>query len=127
MLPYFHDILAASLAIPTLNLSIRLHCTSQSFPPAAAATHSLKHLREAGVVPTVVYGARPDLGAILRSLAERTPTGGGLAVCSCGPQPMVDGVARLVDGMDKELRARTVIECSFECVHVPVAPLQKPR
>jgi ferric-chelate reductase len=125
MLPYFRDILAASLAIPTISLSIRLHCTTTSFPPAAIATHSLKHLREAGIAPTVVYGTRPDLGAILSSLAERTPTGGGLAVCSCGPQPLVDSVARLVDGMDKALKARTVVECSSECVRRLVTTVRR--
>lgn len=115
-IPHFRDLLAVSLNIPTINLNIHLHCTSTSILPSAIATHSLQYLREAAVAPNVVYGARPNLGEILGSLAERTPVGGGLAVCSCGPQPMIDGIARLVDGLERGLKVRAGVECFFECV-----------
>lgn len=118
-LPYFHEILQAALDIPAFTITVRLHCTASSFPPASVAALSLKALRgNRSLAPVVVYGERPDLQTVVDSLAVRTHAGGGLAVCSCGPQALVDGVARLVDDMDKDRKARVGVECTSECVRL---------
>lgn len=112
-LPYFQDILTGALSVPTLNITIRLFCTAQTAPPRSRS-HSLEYLRDVCVAPQVTYGQRPDVKMVLDSLAERTRVGGGLAVCACGPQGMVDGVAKMVDGMHKGRKASIGVECSIE-------------